>query len=90
MSSVEDGYGRRLWARSRVEPHICPRCQSAATQRSRRRGTLELALLDLLPVRPFRCRDCDRRFYGFLFNLYSLRSKTPIARGPRVGTRLTP
>src|SRR5271155_2363430 len=44
----------------------CPRCQSRATHRSKRRGTFELTILSVIPLRPFRCEDCDRRFYAFV------------------------
>ena len=90
MPSDDDKHGQLEWVRSRAKPHDCPRCQSTATQRSRRRGVFELTLLGLLPVRPFRCRDCDRRFYGLLLNLPSVRSQIPVARGPKAGSRLTP
>ncbi len=80
--SADSDYGQRMWIKTRVKPHLCPKCQSRATQRSKRRGTFELALLGLLPVRPFRCRDCDWRFYGLLFHLRSTRSKIPVARQP--------
>ena len=78
--SVDDDFGQRVWVRSHVKQRLCPNCHSAATQRSHRQGPLEIILLSLLPIRPFRCRDCDRRFYGWLFNMQSIRSKIPIAR----------
>lgn len=43
---------------------FCPYCQSKAVRRSMRRGMLELAILRLVPLRPFRCKDCDHRFYS--------------------------
>jgi hypothetical protein len=79
-TSVDDDYGQRVWVRSRVKPRPCPRCNSTATQRSHRQGIFERILLSLLPVRPFRCRDCDWRFYGWLFNMQTIRSKIPVAR----------
>jgi hypothetical protein len=81
--------GQRVWVKLGDKPRFCPRCRSAATQRSHRRGALE-ALLTFVPVRPFRCMDCDRRFYGLLFNLHSIHSQSPIAHGSHVGPRLTP
>jgi hypothetical protein len=71
-SSGDNDYGQRIWVNGRVKQRLCPKCQSTATQRSKRRGALELTLMGLLPVRPFRCRDCDWRFYGLLFNMRSV------------------
>lgn len=42
---------------------ICPACQSSRCYRSHRRGLLDFALT-ILDLRPWRCRECDRRFYG--------------------------
>lgn len=75
-------YGQRVWVKSNVKPHFCPRCKSRATVRSKRRGVFELTLLGLLPVRPFRCRDCDCRFYSWLFHMHPNGSKIPVARRP--------
>jgi len=44
----------------------CPHCQSTSVRRSKRRGAFELSVLSLIPMRPFRCEDCDRRFYAFV------------------------
>ena len=44
----------------------CPHCQSKTVRRSMRRGAFELSVLSLIPMRPFRCEDCDRRFYAFV------------------------
>jgi hypothetical protein len=79
-TSIDGDYGKRVWLKSTVKPHFRPKCQSAATQRSKRRGLFELSLMGLLPVRPFRCRNCDCRFYGLLLNMQSNRSKIPTAR----------
>jgi hypothetical protein len=43
----------------------CPHCKSVETSRSRRRGTVERYLLAVLGVPPFRCLNCDVRFYAF-------------------------
>jgi hypothetical protein len=37
-------------------------------------------MLVLLPVRPFRCMDCNWRFYGLTVNLLSIRSWLPFAK----------
>jgi transposase-like protein len=42
----------------------CPHCNSRYVHRSRLR-VYDLVLL-LLFLRPYRCEDCDRRFYGFI------------------------
>jgi hypothetical protein len=41
----------------------CPYCDSSEIFRSHRRGVLEKYLLRAIQVRPFRCVDCDARFY---------------------------
>jgi len=43
--------------------HRCPACDSSAVDRSARYGTLERLYLTLASQRPYRCRDCDHRFY---------------------------
>jgi hypothetical protein len=63
-SSGDNDYGRG-------KQRVCPKCQSTAVQQSKRRGALELALMGLLPLRPFRCRDCDWRFYRLFFRMRS-------------------
>ena len=42
---------------------ICPNCESKSVRRSQRKGAFETFVLKLTPVRPFRCRDCNHRFY---------------------------
>jgi hypothetical protein len=42
-----------------------PQCRSIETSRSRRRGTVERYLLRVIGLRPFRCLNCDVRFYSF-------------------------
>jgi hypothetical protein len=39
----------------------CSRCGSNSIRRSKRRGVIEKALS--IVVRPYRCRDCDHRFF---------------------------
>ena len=41
----------------------CPRCGSASIRRSRRKGLLEFLLHHLLRIAPYRCKDCDARFF---------------------------
>jgi predicted RNA-binding Zn-ribbon protein involved in translation (DUF1610 family) len=49
----------------KVDPkRHCPHCGSAEVYRSHRRGTMERYLLRAVGVRPFRCVNCDARFYG--------------------------
>jgi hypothetical protein len=40
----------------------CPDCQSAQVRRSRTRGIVESLLAGLL-IRPYRCEECDCRFF---------------------------
>jgi len=42
----------------------CPNCGSSEIFRSHRRGAVERYLLRAIRVRPFRCVNCDARFYG--------------------------
>ena len=41
----------------------CPYCGGSEVFRSHRRGTMERYLLRAVGVRPFRCVNCDARFY---------------------------
>ena len=41
----------------------CPHCGSAEVFRSHRRGAMERYLLPAVGMRPFRCVNCDARFY---------------------------
>jgi len=41
----------------------CPFCQSKRIYPSRRRGIIERSFLTMVCVRPFRCENCDFRFY---------------------------
>ncbi|HTP44259.1 MAG TPA: hypothetical protein VMJ13_06820 [Candidatus Acidoferrum sp.] len=43
----------------------CPHCNSDEVYRSHRRGTVEKYILRVVGVRPYRCANCDARFYGF-------------------------
>jgi len=43
---------------------ICPRCQQESSRRSRRRGSRDY-LIGIFGLRPWRCRDCDNRFYAW-------------------------
>jgi len=43
----------------------CRSCGSKSVSRSKRRGIVERVLFRLLPIRPYRCNDCDSRFYGY-------------------------
>jgi len=41
----------------------CPECGGGVMHRSRRRGVLEKVLCGALPIHPYRCNDCDYRFF---------------------------
>jgi hypothetical protein len=45
----------------------CPFCHGTRIHRSRRRGIYERRILSLIFVRPFRCEDCDFRFFRWSF-----------------------
>jgi len=59
---------------------LCPHCKSKYIHRSKRRGIFELSVLMLLPLRPFRCEDCDRRFYALAPATDSIPSNTAASR----------
>ena len=44
----------------------CPECGSADVVRSRRHGLLESALKLVVRLRPYRCRECFHRFFGYV------------------------
>jgi hypothetical protein len=43
----------------------CPQCEGSAIRRTTRRGFVEQVFLRLTLVWPYRCDDCDTRFWGF-------------------------
>lgn len=45
----------------------CPMCNSTQVTNSHRRGFWEGFVLPLMARRPFGCRECHHRFYGFSF-----------------------
>lgn len=47
----------------RLMNRACPRCEGKFIRRSHRVGVMERFLLRMSFVRPYRCLDCDRRFY---------------------------
>jgi hypothetical protein len=53
----------------------CPDCGSLQTHRSRKRGIVEYVLSAIIFVRPFRCEECDARFFR-----WSLREKRDLPR----------
>lgn len=56
---------RMRWRISRVRQ--CPACGGFQVRRSRPRGFAEAFMLPIFLFRPFRCRTCDHRHYGFRF-----------------------
>ncbi len=44
---------------------VCSRCRSYHIRESQRHGWLEQVVLRLILMRPYRCHQCHRRFYGF-------------------------
>jgi len=41
----------------------CPNCQSSRIHRSKTKGVVEIVFATLLFRRPFRCEECDTRFF---------------------------
>ena len=56
----------------------CPLCQSKRTRRSKTRGFFE-GFLAKLTIKPFRCLDCDSRFFR---STASLKSHPPTSAKP--------
>jgi hypothetical protein len=56
---------------------VCPKCRGTNIHRSRRHGPEYLMAFFLL--RPFRCNDCEKRFWSFLY------AKTLAARKHKPG-----
>jgi len=48
-------------------PGVCPYCASTNIRRSRREGSIEFLLHWIVFLRPFRCRECYQRYFGFRF-----------------------
>jgi predicted RNA-binding Zn-ribbon protein involved in translation (DUF1610 family) len=48
-----------------AEKRKCPNCGSVENSRSHRNGPFEKYLLGVIGVRPYRCTNCDVRFYAF-------------------------
>jgi len=46
----------------------CPLCHSKRIHRSRRKGMVEKGILAMIFVRPFRCENCDLRFFRWTLN----------------------
>lgn len=42
----------------------CPHCSGTLVRKSHRAGLLERTLLRVFFLRPYRCRECYRRFYA--------------------------
>jgi transposase-like protein len=57
----------------------CPQCRSKDIRRSRRKGFLESSILSLILLRPFRCQDCNRRFYRLVSPATSAQSKSVVS-----------
>jgi hypothetical protein len=42
---------------------VCPNCKSATAYRSRRRGAREFFLHYFLFTSPYRCKECEQRYF---------------------------
>jgi hypothetical protein len=49
---------------SEAESVHCPSCRGNIIRRSRRKGVFEKTLLKALGVHPYRCKECDERYFG--------------------------
>jgi hypothetical protein len=43
----------------------CPSCKSEKIRRSRRKGAFEKALSRVIFLYPYRCKECDERYFSF-------------------------
>jgi uncharacterized protein with PIN domain len=48
---------------TRTQSKRCPNCGSASIRRSRRNGVIEKILLKALALHPYRCEECDDRYF---------------------------
>lgn len=64
------------WEKALV-PICCPDCQSDEIRRSKTRGSVE-SLLAILRIRPYRCEECDYRFFR-----WSIRGKPKATKPAR-------
>ena len=55
-------------AEAKANSLICPRCGGRATRRSHRKGLIELIAYYALFLSPYRCSDCDHRFFRSRFS----------------------
>lgn len=44
--------------------HVCPNCGSHQYYKSRRKGLWEQFLHSVFSISPFRCTQCDERYFG--------------------------
>jgi hypothetical protein len=59
---------------------VCSRCNRKNIHPSKRRGMFESSVLSLVPIRRFRCEECDGRFYAFASPTDSIPSNTAASR----------
>jgi len=55
-----------LWRHLYRAQQECPYCGSHDISRSRRRGAVESLLKWVLHLRPYLCRECSQRFFGYV------------------------
>jgi hypothetical protein len=70
--NIDDSHG----ASRRFLIMICSQCRSVRVHQSRREGMIEKRLLALFFVRPFRCEECDHRFFRWSFGARNRSSPT--------------
>ena len=49
--------------KTKLTARACPQCQGMSIRRSHRIGFVERCLMRLSMIRPYRCLNCDSRFY---------------------------
>jgi hypothetical protein len=53
-----------------VASHRCQRCGSTHLRHSRRKTIIEMVILPVLLIRPYRCTQCHMRQYGIGFHRF--------------------
>jgi predicted Zn-ribbon and HTH transcriptional regulator len=61
----------------RDHPPQCPNCRSGRISRSRRKGFEEFLLHYFCFISPYRCRECDFRYFRYRMRLRSPAVATP-------------
>ncbi len=59
--------GERTGICLHLSVRTCPFCESTRMSRSARKGFFERVVIAFFLLRPYRCVECDGRYYSFTF-----------------------